>query len=99
MSKPSAQITSMTTGHGCWPPTMICQGAETVIAEGLPVSMLSHAAIPHVCVVVPFPIHGLIIAEGSGTVIIEGLSAARIGDGMSCGDMIASGANNVITGD
>lgn len=99
MSMPSALISSMTTGHGCWPPTIVCQGAETVIVEGLPASMISHAAIPHVCVVVPFPVHGLVIAEGSRTVIIEGLSAARVGDSMSCGDVIASGANTVITGD
>jgi uncharacterized Zn-binding protein involved in type VI secretion len=78
---------------------MICQGAESVIVEGLPVSMITHAAIPHTCVSLPFPVHGLIIASGSGTVIVEGLSEARVGDGMSCGDIIASGAETVITGD
>lgn len=99
MSKPAARITSMTTGHGCWPPTMICKGADTVIAEGLPVSMLGHPAIPHICVVLPFPAHGLVVAKGSGTVIVEGIPAARIGDDMSCGDVISSGASKVITGD
>jgi uncharacterized Zn-binding protein involved in type VI secretion len=52
-----------------------------------------------VCVVLPFPVHGLVVAEGSETVIVEGVSAARIGDSMSCGDIIASGSPTVITGD
>ena len=99
MSNPTATITSVTTGHSCWPSTTICQGSETVIAEGLPVSTLGHAAIPHQCIDVPFPVHGLSVAEGSETVIIEGLFAARIGDGMTCGDTIAAGVPSVITGD
>ena len=99
MSQPTAQLTSPTTGHACWPSTIICQAAETVIVEGLGVACISHAAIPHRCVVVPFPVHGLIIAEGSETVIVEGLPAGRLGDSMSCGDIIAAGAPTVITGD
>jgi uncharacterized Zn-binding protein involved in type VI secretion len=99
MSNPTAQLSSPTTGHGCWPSTTICEAAETVIAEGLPVACLGHAAIPHVCIVLPFPVHGLVVAEGSQTVIVEGVPAARIGDSMSCGDLIASGSPTVITGD
>lgn len=99
MSMPSATLTSMTTGHACWPSTMICQACSTVIVQGLPAACVTHAAIPHTCNAVPYPTHGLIIASASGTVIIENIPAARVGDAMSCGDLIASGATTVITGD
>lgn len=98
MSLPTATIGSSTMGHGCWPPTIICQGAGTVIAEGLPVALLSHAGIPHTCVVVPFPSHPTAIASGSGSVIAEGLSVSRLGDSMICGDIISVGVSTVITG-
>lgn len=99
MSMPTATLSSPTTGHGCWPSTIICQSCRTVIAQGLPVACLSHAAIPHTCIVLPFPTHGLVVGKGSGTVIVENLPAARVGDSMTCGDLIASGAPTVITGD
>jgi len=99
MSSPTARLSSATTGHGCWPSTNICEASETVIAGGLLVACVSHAAIPHQCVVLPYPIHGLSVASGSGSVITEGLSAARLGDSMSCGDTIAEGFPTVIIGD
>ncbi|ASV44143.1 hypothetical protein PBI_SCTP2_128 [Salicola phage SCTP-2] len=98
MSMPAAQIGSITTGHGCWPPTIISQGATTVIGDVLPLSRIGDMAIPHVCVSFPFPAHGLIIATGSTTVIIESMPAARIGDFMSCSDIIATGAPTIIIG-
>jgi uncharacterized Zn-binding protein involved in type VI secretion len=44
----------------------------------------------------PFPSHPhRVIAEGSATVFIEGLPAARIGDRTSCGSKIAEGSGDV----
>lgn len=99
MSMPSATLASKTTGHACWPSTTICQACSTVIVQGLPAACVSHAAIPHTCITLPFPTHGLVVASASGSVIIENLPAARVGDSMSCGDLIASGVTTVITGD
>lgn len=98
MSMPTARIGSPTTGHECWPSTIICQGASTVIGASIPVSCIGHAAIPHTCVVTPNPSHGLVIASASSTVIVEGLPVARVGDYMSCGDIIADGAPTIISG-
>lgn len=94
----TAQIGSMTTGHGCWPPTIICQGSPTVIAENKPAAFVGAAGIVHVCVVLPFPAHPTAVAQGSATVIVENMPAARIGDMMVCTDVIAMGAGTVIKG-
>lgn len=93
-----AQLTNMTTGHGCWPPTMIAQACGTVIVESLPAATIGHMAIPHVCTVIPFPVHPLSIAQGSSNIIAEGAPLARMGDMMSCSDMIAQSAATVIGG-
>lgn len=93
-----AHMTSVTAGHGCWPPTMVTQGSPTVFVGGLPASTMGHMLIPHVCVAFPFPLHPAMIAAGSGTVMIEGAPAARLGDMASCGDMIAVGNPTVLVG-
>ncbi|HID08131.1 MAG TPA: hypothetical protein EYP10_13415 [Armatimonadetes bacterium] len=45
------------------------------------------------------PPHGRNLAVGSATVNINGLSAGRIGDGISCGGVIGTGSPDVIIGD
>lgn len=101
MTMPAAQISSLTTGHVCWPPTLIAMGAPTVIGDVLPLSRVGDIAIPHTCVYpIPSPMytHGLMIAMGSTSVIIESMPASRIGDLMSCTDVIATGAPSIIIG-
>lgn len=98
MGMPQATISENTTGHGCWPPTTICEGASTVISENLPASRVGDACIPHTCTQEPYPTHAPAIASGSSTVIIENMPSARIGDSLSCGDVIASGKSTVIIG-
>lgn len=93
-----ARISSNTTGHGCWPTTIIAQGCISIVVEGLPASTIGHIAIPHVCTKKPFPMHPLVIAQGSTNIIAEGAPIARIGDRMSCSDMIAVGAVSVLGG-
>lgn len=99
MSMPAARIGSLTTGHGCWPPTIVAAGAPTVIAQGLPASFVGAPAMPHTCTrsATP-PTHPLMVAMGSSSVIVQGMPGARIGDFMSCTDIIAMGAPTVITG-
>lgn len=94
----AAQMGGSTTGHGCWPPTLIAEGAATVMAEFKPCTFMGADCIPHVCVAPPFPSHPAAIAEGSTTVFIEGKPAARMGDMLTCTDMIAMGADTVLKG-
>lgn len=46
----------------------------------------------------PSPPHPGTIASGSGTVSVNSQSAARIGDPIDCGQVIAVGSGNVICG-
>ena len=93
---PAAHIGSITTGHGCWPPTVVATGASTVIGSIAPLSRIGDIAIPHNCS--PIGSHGLAVAIGSTTVITENMPAARIGDLMTCGDVIATGDTTIIIG-
>ena len=42
--------------------------------------------------------HGGVQSSGSATVFVNGLALARIGDSISCGDAVAAGSPNVISG-
>lgn len=98
MGQPVSGIGDSTTGHGCWPPTNICEGASTIIVEGIPPARIGDAAIPHRCTKDPHPTHGLSVASGSSTTIYQGMPVARIGDSMTCGDAIAQGRPSIIIG-
>jgi uncharacterized Zn-binding protein involved in type VI secretion len=38
------------------------------------------------------------VSGGSGSVTINGVAAARVGDSVACGSLIAEGSNNVFIG-
>lgn len=99
MGKPVAAIGDYTTGHQSWPPTNICQGANTIVVCGKPPARVGDAAVPHTSTRRPYPTHGLVVAQGSGSVVYQGRMVARIGDSMSCSDIIAVGQNTIIIGD
>lgn len=92
------KLGAMTTGHACWPPTMVAQGSPNVFVEGLPAVAMGHMAIPHVCTSPSFPVHPASVAQGSSNVMINGAPAARMGDMLTCSDMIAQGAGTVLGG-
>lgn len=92
------QLGAMTTGHACWPPTMVAQGSPNVLVEGLPAVTVGHMAIPHVCTSTPNPVHPAAVAQGSGTILVNGAPLARMGDQLSCSDMIAQGSGTVLGG-
>lgn len=98
MGQPVASIGDSTTGHSCWPTTNICQGASTMVVQGKSPSRVGDAAVPHTCTRDPYPTHSLVISKGSSSVIYENMPVARIGDDMSCTDIIASGNNTIIIG-
>ncbi len=77
------------TTHG----GIIMSGASTVFINGFPAAAvvislascsLSHGVAP--------------VVTGSGTVFIEGVAAARVGDITGCGGVICMGAGNVFIG-
>lgn len=98
MGKPVASLGDSTTGHGCWPPTVLCQSANSIIVQGSTPCRVGDQAVPHICTNEPYPVHGLAVAQGSSSVIYEGMPVARIGDAMTCGDAIAVGKQTIIIG-
>lgn len=92
---PAARLTDMTTGHACFPPTIIAMGSPNVFINGLPAARVTDMIVPHVCGPTA---HAAPIALGSTTCFINGLPAARIGDMIACTDFIALGSMNVIIG-
>ena len=66
---PVARITDATTGHGCWPPTIIAGGSGSVFANYLPVSRVGDANVPHTCPPIP-ETHSGNISAGSPNVSV-----------------------------
>ncbi len=55
--------------------------------------------IPHACPAGHPSPHGRNLAEGSGTVYVNGRPAGRIGDAINCGGQAQTGSKDVYFGD
>ena len=93
----AAYITSKSTGHGSWSARVTSDGSSNVFINGNGAHRVtdnwpSHCNSQGSC-------HSGETSQGSGSVFVNGLSLARIGDSISCGDIIATGSDNVIVGD
>ena len=92
----AARLGDYCTGHGCWPPRTGVTASNNVFVNGIRVHRLTDTWNIHCC-----PNDGCHIgsvASGSASVFINGLPAARIGDSISCGSLIAMGSPNVSFG-
>lgn len=84
------------TGHGCYPSRQSVEGSSNVFVNGIACHRQTDAWIPHGCgVCTP---HGGNTSAGSGTVYVNSVQIARIGDPVSCGSSIAEGSGNVFAG-
>ena len=95
---PSAsRLTDMSTGHGCFTPTPVNGGvASKTSIEGLLAAIVGSTHPAHAC---GSTVHaGRTISSGSGKTTIEGSPAARIGDSISCGDVMGQGATKTFIG-
>ncbi|WP_234879109.1 PAAR domain-containing protein [Sinorhizobium americanum] len=57
------------------------------------------AYAPHGCSSCPEPTHGRSLAAGSGSVLVNGKPAGRVGDAIDCGGTAENGSENVAIGD
>lgn len=62
---PCARLTDTTTGHDCWPPTVIVGGSGSVFVNNLPLARLTDPHAVHCCLAA---CHSGIISTGSGDV-------------------------------
>lgn len=88
----SVRFSDKTTGHGCWPSTILISASANVIINGLGSVRISDNILPHCCV----SCHSGIQSSGSPNTYVNGLPMARVGDSISCGDSNAEGSPNVI---
>lgn len=95
MGKPASFDTNVCTGHGPFPPRKNTSSSGDVIINGKGALRQSDGFEPH-CV--GPSCHTGVVAAGSGTVFINGLAAARIGDPIDCGSFIAQGSGDVLIG-
>lgn len=82
------------SGHGCFPPRAGANASNNVFANGIATHRLGDGWQAHCCDIC----HPGTVAGGSSTVFINGKPAARIGDSIDCGSLIAQGSNNVFIG-
>lgn len=92
----AARLGDFCTGHGCWPPRTGISASNNVFINGIRAHRLNDAWNVHCC---PSDgCHAGAVASGSASVFINGRPAARIGDSISCGSLIAMGSPNVDIG-
>jgi uncharacterized Zn-binding protein involved in type VI secretion len=93
----ACRLTDSSTGHGCFPPTTVNGGvASKTSIEGLMAAVVGSSHPPHSC---GTTVHaGRTISSGSAKTTIEGIPAARIGDSISCGDVMGQGASKTFIG-
>ena len=88
----AATIGSMSAGH-CFFPRPTTQGSSNVLIGGLPAHTIGMSWTVHIC---GKKFHPSFTSRGSPNVLVNGKPLARVGDSLSCGDMIASGSPNVL---
>jgi uncharacterized Zn-binding protein involved in type VI secretion len=84
------------SGHGCWGGHVIAEGSGNVLVNGIPAARANDSSTPHTCPAIPETHSGVMV--GSNSVYVNGRSAQKVGDGVSCGSTQASGSNNVFIG-
>ena len=95
MGKPAGRIGDKHSGHSCFPVTALISGSNNVMTNKKPAMRQGDKFVPHCC---GPSCHGVVLAKGSSTVIINGRQAGRIGDSTACGARVISGSGNVLIG-
>lgn len=85
------------TGHGCWPPRPSTGASPNVFLNGLAAHRQGDAWAAHTCPAIP-ETHASVLADGSGTVYVNGKSLGRIGDHVACGSTVATWSGDVFAG-
>lgn len=87
----------MSTGHGCFPPRpAVGPYTSTSFFNGKPIQLLGHTKYAvHCC---GPSCHDGTTSGSSSTFFFEGKQVCRIGDDISCGDVIAEGSGDTFIG-
>ena len=91
----AARHRDLDTGHGCWPPRPNAVASPDVYTNSRGQHRQTDDWEVHCC---GPACHGSVTTQGSSTVFVNGLPAARIGDQVACGSVIMTGSTNVFIG-
>ena len=84
------------TGHSGFYPRPNDQGSSDVFINGIGAHRQCDHWVVHCN---PTPVcHDGVLSGGSGTVFVNGKPLGRVGDDISCGDVVATGSPNVFAG-
>ncbi len=91
-----SRLDDQCTGHGAFPPRASTSASPDVFVNGIAVHRQGDSWAVHCD---PSPsCHGSALAMGSGSVFVNGLPIARVGDPVACGSSIAQGSPDVFAG-
>lgn len=93
----AAYKTSKSFGHGNYPSRVTDMGSPNVFANGKGAHRVTDSWETH-CNDVG-DCHEGDTVSGSGSVFVNGLPWARVGDSIDCGDSISTGSPDVMVGD
>jgi hypothetical protein len=85
----------MSTGHGCFPPTVPVMGSISTFTDQFSQVRVTDMWAPHCCGPVCHPV---VSAMGSMTTFADQLPKMRMMDMLSCGDMVAVGSLTTFAG-
>lgn len=95
----AVRLGDISTGHPhCYEARPNIEASNDVMINGVGAHRVGDAWAVHGACEEHSP-HGGVASSGSGTVLVNGQSLCRIGDGISCGDAMATGSGDVIVGD
>jgi uncharacterized Zn-binding protein involved in type VI secretion len=89
------RLADLCSGHHCYPPRPNVAASTDVFVNRLGAHRQTDAWARHCCGVA---CHASVTAGGSGSVFVNGLPLARIGDPVACGSICAQGSHNVYAG-
>lgn len=89
-----AVVGSLCTGHNGYPPRKAIQGDPTITINGKPIHRLGDAWEPHSD---GTHSHDGISITAIGNITANGIPICVVGDSISCGSKIATGADGVTT--
>ncbi len=96
MTKPATVLGDSCSGHGCWPPRPNNEASSDVMVNGIGPHREGDGYQEHCCP--DKRCHDGNLSKGSSSVNINGQPAARIGDPVSCGSVVAEGSPDVFIG-
>ena len=82
------------SGHGCWPPQVLCSASSNIKVNGKQVGRVGDCYTPHCCCHIP-ETHSSVVAYGSPTTLINGRIVAIKGSPVSCGGIAVCSSSSI----